>query len=232
MEVIVIINNDSIDQALMRLISEFTNNHKVQFQQSNIKENTATVINYAVDHWVHGAYILLFSYMTTLINKDGIKKLLEHAQHKEVGATGAIIYDTAGKVQQAGVVIDLNTELGYYFKLPLSSGSSCFEKISCVQNISALTAHCLLIKKDYYLNIGGMNEKDLPLYYYDLDFCLRLIEKGWLNVLTPYCQLCDHSHNVENWSSKDLWQQQFNYFKHRHDQYFNLDPYGVSQSFT
>ena len=98
------------------------------------------------------------------------------------------------------------------------------------QNVSAVTAACLMVKKEVYLKLGGLNEKNLKIAFNDIDFCLRIRKKGYLNVFTPYCEMYHHesiSRGYEDTPKKlKRFRKEVAYMQNRHNKILEKgDPY-------
>ena len=113
-----------------------------------------------------------------------------YAQRPDVGAVGAKLYYKDKTIQHAGVVIGLGAHrtAGHtHYKLPKDNlgymGRLCY-----AQNVSAVTGACLLVKRSLYDELNGL-DTDFQISLNDVDFCLRLREKGLLNVFTPFAEL-------------------------------------------
>jgi GT2 family glycosyltransferase len=105
-----------------------------------------------------------------------------------------------------------------------------FTRLCLVQNVSAITGACLMIKKDLYESVRGLDEKNLAIAFNDVDFCLRLREKGLLNIYTPYCELYHYeskSRGTEDTPEKKTrFLKEVDYMCKRHSKMLNKgDPY-------
>ncbi len=137
-----------------------------------------------------GDYVLLLNNDTEVITVNWMEELLMYAQREDVGAAGAKLYYPDRTIQHAGVVIGLGAHrtAGHtHYKQPRQNlgymGRLCY-----AQNVTAVTGACLLVKKSLYLQVGGLDEK-FAVSLNDVDFCLKLREKGLLNVFTPFAEL-------------------------------------------
>ena len=63
-----------------------------------------------------------------------------------------------------------------------------YARAHIIHNVSAVTGACLMVAKDKYLEVGGMDGDHFAVAYNDIDFCLRLLDNGYINVFTPYCE--------------------------------------------
>lgn len=160
--------------------------------------NFARLNNKAVAH-AKGDYILLLNNDVEVIAEDWLAAMLEHAQREEVGAVGAQLLYADGTIQHAGVVLGLQGAAAHAHKYRLASAPGYFYFPHLIRNYSAVTAACLLTRKAVYEGVGGLDER-LAVTFNDVDFCLRLQEKGYLVVYTPHAKLYHHE-------SRSRWRQ-------------------------
>jgi GT2 family glycosyltransferase len=124
---------------------------------------------------------------TEVISREWLLAMLEHAQRREVGAVGAKLLYPDGSIQHCGVILGMGSVAGHAFsRSPDRPGY--FGRVDTVNNYSAVTAACMMVRKEVFIETGGFDEK-LAIDYNDIDFCLRLRDKGFLIVYTPYARL-------------------------------------------
>lgn len=187
-EIIVIENNSEQQEtfAYYRTIEEQENitvvTYKGEFNYSKINNFGA---KYAT-----GKYLLLLNNDTQVITMNWLEAMLMYAQRSDVGAVGAKLYYGDRTIQHAGVVIGLGAHrtAGHtHYKINYDN-LGYMGKLCYAQNVSAVTGACLMVKKSLYDELGGLDE-DFRVALNDVDFCLRLREKGYLNVFTPFAEL-------------------------------------------
>ena len=137
-----------------------------------------------------GKYLLLLNNDTQVISMNWLEAMLMYAQRPDVGAVGAKLYYGDRTIQHAGVVIGLGAHrtAGHtHYKINYDNlgymGRLCY-----AQNVSAVTGACLMVRKSIYDALGGLDEQ-FAVALNDVDFCLRIREKGYLNVFTPFAEL-------------------------------------------
>jgi GT2 family glycosyltransferase len=139
-----------------------------------------------------GEMLLLLNDDVVPINHDWLEAMLEHAQRPEVGAVGAKLLYPNGLIQHAGVVMGIFESSGHAFKMvpgDESLGWRYFGLPHLVRNTSAVTAACLLLRKEVFWEAGGFDEEHLPIAFQDVDLCLEILARGYRNVYTPYAKL-------------------------------------------
>lgn len=138
-----------------------------------------------------GEQILLLNNDMEVITPGWLEALLEHAQRPDVGAVGAKLLYADGTIQHAGVVLGMRGVAGHAHKYQPAKRPGYGDFPQLVRNYSAVTAACLMIRKAVYEEVGGMRE-ELAVLYNDTDLCLRLRERNYLIVYTPYAELYHH----------------------------------------
>jgi len=177
--------------------------------------NFSALNNQAINH-TKGEIVLFLYNNCEVINSSWLEAMLEHAQRREVGAVGAKIYLPNGRVKHGGIIIGVRNlvyEAHKYFhrKHPGYMGS-----LKIVHNVSAVTGACLMTRKEVFQEVGGFDE-NLQVAYNDVDLCLKIREKGYLIVWTPFAELYHHEKLTRGRpSSKEKWELEIKereYFK-------------------
>lgn len=125
---------------------------------------------------------------TEIINSDCLKELLGYCQRKDVGAVGARLYYHDDTIQHAGVVVGAGGIAGHAFVQESRGSLGYFGRIVASQDLSAVTAACMMVKKSVYEEVGGLSE-NLKVAFNDIDFCLKIRKAGYLVVYNPYAEL-------------------------------------------
>ena len=135
-----------------------------------------------------GEYLLLLNNDTEIINPDCLEELLGYCMREDVGIVGARLYYEDDTIQHAGVVLGFGGIAGHCFvQQPRSSTGYC-HRIICAQDYSAVTAACMMVKKEIFDAVGGLSE-DLQVAFNDIDFCIKVRDYGKLVVYNPYAEL-------------------------------------------
>ena len=168
---------------------------RVVVYETNGTFNYSAVNNFGVS-FATGEYILLLNNDTEVITVNWLEELLMYAQRKDVGAVGGKLYYPDKTIQHAGVVLGLGAHrtAGHsHYKQPKANlgymGRLCY-----AQNVSAVTGACLMVKKALFDEVGGL-EESFAISLNDVDFCLKLRAKGYLNVFTPFAE-CFHYESI------------------------------------
>ncbi len=184
---ILLIENNSREAATFAYYETLKNERRVKLLTWPHGFNYSAINNFGASN-ANGKYLLLLNNDTEVISPGWIREMLMFAQRGDVGAVGAKLYYPNGTVQHAGIGLGLLTLAGHFHKGFPRNSLGYMGRLQYQQNVSAVTGACLMIKAEMYRAVGGMEEK-LAVNFNDVDLCLRLREKGLLNVFTPFAEL-------------------------------------------
>ncbi|MDR1936621.1 MAG: glycosyltransferase, partial [Candidatus Accumulibacter sp.] len=141
-----------------------------------------------------GDYLLLLNNDTECIHDDWLDALMGHAQRPEVGVVGArLLFPDSLKIQHAGVVLGMNGTAGHVFIGSLAHDEPGYlNRAQADQEYSAVTGACLLIRKSVFDEIGGLDEETFRVNFNDIDLCLKVRQRGYRVVWTPFATLLHH----------------------------------------
>ena len=149
--------------------------------------NYAAINNYAVEE-ASGKFVAFLNNDIEVITKTWLNEMLQHAQRKEIGIVGAKLYYPDMTIQHAGVVLGIAGVAGHVHKYFNENAHGYFSRLQIIQNYSALTAACIVIQKDIFKEVNGF-EEELVVAFNDIDLSLKVLEKGYRNLWTPYAKL-------------------------------------------
>ena len=186
---IIIVENNSETKEIFEYYDSLKKYANIKVVKFEGEFNYSAVNNLGVKH-AEGDYILLLNNDTQVISVNWIEELLMFAQRNDVGAVGAKLYYGDKTVQHAGVVLQMGAHrtAGHVHCRQGRDSIGYMGKLCYAQNVSAVTAACLLVSKEKYDEVGGLDE-NFRVALNDVDFCLKLREKGYLNIFTPYSEL-------------------------------------------
>ena len=136
-----------------------------------------------------GELLLLLNNDTAALHEDWLDEMVSHALRSEVGIVGAKLLFPDGKIQHAGVILGMRGPAEHPFIGRAPEDRGYFGRAMLTQNLSAVTGACLLIRKDLYEAVGGLDEKKFQVSYNDVDLCLKVREAGKKIVFTPWAML-------------------------------------------
>ena len=149
--------------------------------------NYSAIHNYAVPE-ARGEYLLLLNNDTKVQNGEWIEEMLGLCQQKDIGAVGAKLYYPDGTIQHAGVVTGLCGVASHLFIGAAGDADGYAGRLKSVQDVSAVTAACMMTKRSVYEQVGGLRE-ELAVAYNDIDYCMKVRKAGYRIAFTPYAQL-------------------------------------------
>lgn len=179
---IIIMDNQTECPKAKAYLAQLSENQKVKVVLFNDAFNYSKINNYAVEH-CGGEYLVLLNNDTKVITPDWLQKLVGIASQPRSGCVGAKLLYPDSTIQHAGVVLGLGGYAAHSHRCLKENQHGYFNRPHLIQNVSAVTGACLVIKKSIYLEVGGLDE-NFQVAYNDVDFCLRVKEAGYENV---YC---------------------------------------------
>lgn len=186
-EIIVIENNSTTQEIFdyyQKLEAEHENLQVVTWEKAF---NYSAINNFGAKY-ASGEYLLFLNNDVTVITPNWLEEMLGVCQRREVGAVGVKLYYPDDTIQHAGCVVGLGGVAGHLFVDMPAARTGYLHKASLLQDLSAVTAACMMMKKSVFEAVGGFTEK-LAVAFNDVDLCLKVREKDWLIVYDPYVQL-------------------------------------------
>ncbi len=185
-----IIDNDSRDPDVVRLLEKLAKHPRVVVQHAPGAFNFSRIINRAARQ-AEAEVLCLLNDDVVPTDAGWLREMVSHALRPEIGAVGAFLRFPDGSVQHAGVVTGIGGVAAHvHYRMPLEASGSC-PQLATVRNYSALTAACMVVTRDKFEQVQGFDET-LPVCYNDVDFCLRLRMEGYFNTWTPFASLLHH----------------------------------------
>ena len=226
---IVIIENNSEKKETLEYYNEITKSENIRVINSGLKEfNYSALINFAVKN-VDGEYILQLNNDTKVLTPDWLEIMIGYAQDKNIGAIGARLYYEDKTLQHAGIIIGLSGIAGNMLvNLPFGK-HAYFGREAATRNVSAVTGACMFSRRELYEEVGYMDENDFKVAFNDVDFCLKLMEKGYRNLYIPYVELYHYESKSRGYEYSKEKEERFNReaenFKRKWKKYIDYDPY-------
>ncbi len=179
---------------------------KIQKEHSDLKVlyykggfNFSAINNFAAQQ-ANGEMLLLLNNDIEIISENWLGEMVSLALQKNVGIVGAMLYYPNDTVQHAGVITGLGGFAGHSHKYHPRGKSGYMFRLSCVQNLSCVTAACLLVTKEAWDAADGLDE-EFTVAFNDVDFCLRIRDMGYQVLFTPYAE-CYHHESISRGSDK------------------------------
>jgi len=191
-EIIGISNNSEKKEIFEEMKRLETLDKRVKFYEYNIPFNYSKINNYAVKNYAKGEHIILMNNDIEIITPNWIEEMLMFSQRDDMGVVGAKLYYPDDTIQHAGITMGVLTLAGHNFRHHHKNTPAYMGRESVIQNLSAVTAALLMVKKRVFEEVKGLDEENLKVAFNDVDFCLKVKEKGYLNVFTPWTEAYHH----------------------------------------
>ncbi|MDS4030821.1 MAG: glycosyltransferase [Candidatus Contendobacter sp.] len=147
-------------------------------------------------------YVLFLNDDTEVITPEWLSSMVGYAELPGVGAVGALLRYKDGKVQHAGVVHGMDGLCDHAFKLTRRGDNGYLSYIAMARNCSAVTAACMLTRRQLFLEMGGFDTDQFAVAYNDPDYCYRLRDRGYRVVYTPDAELFHFEGQTRGFSDK------------------------------
>ncbi|MEO7600211.1 MAG: glycosyltransferase, partial [Opitutus sp.] len=229
---LIVVNNRSDDAVALAYLEELRRSD-VTVLDYDATFNFSALNNFAVRH-AQGDVIAFLNNDIEVLTPDWLQEMVSQAIRPEIGAVGAMLYYPDDTIQHAGAILGLTGiagkegVAGHAFKGFRRGVDGQRNRLRLVQNYSALTAACLVIRRTVFEQVGGFNEGDLPVAFNDIDFCLRIRKAGYRNLWTPFAEFYHHesaSRGLEDTPEKvKRFQGEVTYMRRTWSRLLDADP--------
>jgi GT2 family glycosyltransferase len=161
---------------------------KVQVLRTDRALGTAALCN-AASRQARGEYLVLLAADAEVVNPNWLDSLLNHALRPEVGVVGPKLIDRDRKISQAGLILGMNGGVGSAFVGDRHDADGYLHRLAVEQNYSAVSSVCLMVRKELYEALGGLDDSTFAEGFSDVDLCLSAGQAGYLTVWTPAVQV-------------------------------------------
>jgi GT2 family glycosyltransferase len=200
---------------------------RIRILNYNNPFNYSSINNYAVSG-IQSEIIVLLNNDTEIITGEWLEAMLEHGQRREIGAVGAKLIYPDGKIQHAGVILGIKGRAGHSHRGYDGTDRGYFGRINLIGNFSAVTGACLMLRKEVFEEVGGFDD-NLSDSLNDVDLCLKIREKGYLILYTPYAELYHYESITRGFEvtreSKMRHEKEILYIQKKWQTNFEKDPY-------
>lgn len=187
-EIVIVENNSKKEETFEYYEKIQKQDSRIRVEKMEIKVfNYSAIVNYGADKST-GDYILLLNNDIEVLTEDWLEQMLMYTQREDVGICGVKMYFPDRSVQHASVTIGIRGLAGHKYREVPESEFSKDDGINLLQDVSAVTAACCLIKTSTYKELLGFDEK-LAVAFNDVDFCLKVRKEGLLIVYNPFVEL-------------------------------------------
>ncbi|MGP9677092.1 glycosyltransferase family 2 protein [Halomonas sp. AOP27-A1-41] len=190
-ELLILDNQSSCANTLAYMEEVERRDARVKVLRWNHEFNYSAVNNFGAKH-SSGDIIGLINNDVEPIDGEWLTEMVSQASRPEIGCVGAKLYYPNGTVQHGGVVLGIGGVAGHAHRFFQHNEEGYTGRLQLIQNLTAVTAACLLLRRDVFEKVGGLNEPDLAVAYNDVDLCLKVHRLGLRNLWTPYAELYHH----------------------------------------
>ena len=187
---IILIENNSKEERTFRTYERMQHEHpttlKVVTWQG--KGFNYSALNNFGAQYATGEYLLLLNNDTEVITPNWLEEMVMYAQQKRVGCVGAKLLYPDDTIQHAGVGFGIGGVAGHLHKYFPATSDGYMGRLNYVQDVYGDTAACLLIRREIYDEVNGLDES-FAVAFNDVDFCVRVRQAGYTNVFTPFARL-------------------------------------------
>ena len=190
-ELLILDNQSDCPETLAYMQEVTQRDERVRVLRWDEPFNYSAINNFGASQ-AHGSIIGLINNDVEPINEEWLTEMVSHVCRSEIGCVGAKLYYPNGMLQHGGVILGLGDVAGHAHRFFSRDSDGYTGRLKLTQNLSAVTAACLLLRKSVFNNVGGLNEQDLTIAYNDVDLCLKVREAGYRNLWTPHAELYHH----------------------------------------
>ena len=188
---LIVVDNQSVEPQTLAYLKDLAGKPRVRVIRYARPFNYSAINNYAANQ-ANGEVLCLLNNDTEVISPDWMEEMLGHLIQDRVGIVGAKLYFSDGRVQHAGVTVGPGGCANNLHALIERDAPGYCGRAKLAQDLSAVTGACLMTWRSLYMQLGGLNERHLPVAFSDVDYCLRVREMGYRVVWTPYAELYHH----------------------------------------
>ncbi|EHP7910193.1 glycosyltransferase family 2 protein [Escherichia coli] len=226
---ILILDNGSVEAETLEFFSQIQEeDHRVKVLAYDYPFNYSAINNFGARH-AKGTIIGLINNDIEVINPEWLTEMVSHSLRPEIGCVGAKLYYPNDTLQHGGVILGIGGVANHSHKHFSRTHPGYFARLVCTQNYSAVTAACLLIRKEIFDAVEGLDEENLHVAFNDVDFCLKVREAGYRNLWTPYAELYHYesiSRGAEDSPEKIArFAREVNFMKSKWGKHLELDPF-------
>lgn len=188
---LLVIDNGSRETDALAYLDEVAGRPGVRVLRWDRRFNYSAINNFAARE-ARGEVLCLLNNDTEVISPDWLEEMVGHLHGEKVGVVGAKLYYPDGRVQHAGDTVGPGGCANHLHAFIGRNDPGYCGRAAVAQELSAVTAACLVTWRELYLRLGGLNERRLKVAFNDVDYCLRVRQAGHKVVWTPHAELYHH----------------------------------------
>ena len=221
----IIVDNGSSESSALALLSELSADRRFSIIKRPGPFNFSKFCNEAAQ-MAQTEALLLLNNDTETIAPGWLAELLSWTRDPTIGAVAPKLLFPDGKLQHGGVMLGIGGGAGHFESTIGSEDPGYVGRLNVPFSVSAVTGACLAVSRDKYLAVGGLDEINLPIELNDIDFCLRLAERGWRNMVDGAVTLTHHESASRGTTgiTASRYPREWNYFRKRWLNVLRSDP--------
>jgi GT2 family glycosyltransferase len=188
---IIIVDNGSTCPQTLAYMAALEAAGQARVLRYDLPFNYAAINNFAASH-ARGSILGLVNNDVEVIGPDWLSEMVSHAVRTDIGCVGAKLYYPNDTIQHGGVVCGIGGVAGHSHKYQPRDADGYFSRMRIVHNTSAVTAAVLLLRREVFEQVGGLDEAGLSVAFNDVDLCLKVMQAGYRNLWTPFAELYHH----------------------------------------
>jgi GT2 family glycosyltransferase len=188
---VIIIDHESDDPETLSLLAKWQSDPRVRIIRYEGVFNYSDMNNKAVAE-ARGDIVGLINNDIDVINSNWLSEMVSLACLPKNGAVGAKLLYPNDLIQHAGIALGIGGVAGHSYLNAMRRDTGYFGRLVLTSNVSAVTGACLLVRKAVFEEVGGLDAVNLPVAFNDVDLCLKIREKGYRNIWTPFALLYHH----------------------------------------
>jgi GT2 family glycosyltransferase len=221
---IVVIDNGSLGRGTLDYLR--AQEHLVRVIRDERPFNYSALNNFAASR-SDGDVLCLLNDDCEVTSTEWLDELVGQLSQDGVGAVGAKLLYPDGRIQHAGVVLGLDGVAGHVHRLSDRMASGHGGRLHLAQSFSAVTAACMVVRREAWEQVGGLDAENLPVAFNDVDLCLRIREAGWRIVWSPFAEMIHHesvTRGEDTGDKAERFARECAYMKTRWDKELRCDP--------
>ncbi len=187
---IVVLDNGSREAATLAYFAQLEAHPKVRVVPFDFPFNYSAINNFGAGV-AKGELLGLINNDIEVISPGWLREMVSHAIRPDIGVVGAMLYYPNNTIQHAGVILGIGGVAGHCYSGSWRGYGGDKFRAGLVQNLSAVTAACMVMRATVFAEVGGLDER-LTVAFNDIDFCIRVRDAGYRNLWTPFAELYHH----------------------------------------
>lgn len=205
-EIIIVENNSTTDE-IFEYYKELEKNPKIKVVRWEKEFNYSAINNFGVS-FATGDYILLLNNDTEVMSEDWMERMIANLQREDIGCVGVKLFYPDMTLQHCGVAIGMGGIAGHVFARYPGDYMGGFGRALLQQDVSIVTAACLMVPRKVFDEVGGLEEK-IKVAFNDVDFCLKIRDAGYSIMYEPMVYLKHYESKTRGYEDTEEKKQRF-----------------------